>query len=867
MPGTLNAAFQRQAAFLIALTAISMQAFGQLDTTTDAAADQQTVNMAPITITPDSGFTARDYRGAYPRINDLVDTRLEVRFDFNKKHLNGKEWVTLQPHFYPTDSLALDAKGMDIHEVDLLADHAKIPLKYEYDGLQLRIRLDKSYTRSEKYRLYIDYTSKPDEIRDVQGSAVSITDKGLYFINPDGKEPYKPTEVWTQGETQSSSFWFPTIDEPDQKTLEEITMTVRDGFTSLSNGTMISSRKNADGTHTDTWKMVHPNSPYLFMMAAGPFVVVKDHWKNIPVDYYVEKAYAPYALDIFGHTPAMIDFYSSVLGVPYQWSKYDQVVARDYVSGAMENTTATLHGEFLYKTRRQLLDDDYANESVIAHELFHHWFGDLVTCESWSNLTLNESFADFSETLWAEHEYGKDLGDAHSFSDMQQYFMSAGGNDHPLVDYYYKNRDDVFDGVTYQKGGTILNMLRHVVGNDAFFRSLQYYLEQHKFQPAQVADLQLAFEHVTGKDLHWFFNQWYYGQGFPRLDISYQYLDHLAKVVITQKQQGQVFELPFAIDVYAGGKAERHWVNMMDRTDTFSFAYQNRPDLINVDAEKYLLVQKTDHKTLENWIYQFYHAPLFLDRREAIMASSLNQSTDSNARKVMLDALRDPYYGLRDLAEENLRMFDIAVRTAALPLLQSLALGDPNSGVRAGALTILEDHAPSQTYPELIGRALRDSSYKVEAAALTGLVRFDTTAALQQARAMEHDAYSPLSEIICNVLAKYGDGTDFPFVHRSLSENGSFSKFSYLNPFLSMLAIRIRDDATVKEGIDEIKHFGMEMGPQYGGFLVTILQNFVNMKKASAGSASDPGMRSALNDQANYGAAAALSLHDSITGR
>ena len=164
------------------------------------------------------------YRGTYPRINDLVSTKLSVSFDYDKQWLYGEEWVTLEPHFYPTDSLTLDAKGMDIKEIALMKSNSKIPLKYAYDSMHLRITLDKTYKGGEKYTLYLKYISKPNDLK-LPGSAAITDAKGLYFINPKGLTR-EHTEIWTQGETESNSAWFPTIDKPDQKTTEEISMTV-----------------------------------------------------------------------------------------------------------------------------------------------------------------------------------------------------------------------------------------------------------------------------------------------------------------------------------------------------------------------------------------------------------------------------------------------------------------------------------------------------------------------------------------------------------------------------------------------------------------------------------------------------------------
>ncbi|MGC4036444.1 MAG: M1 family metallopeptidase [Chitinophagaceae bacterium] len=346
-----------------------------------------------------------EYHGAATRINDLVHTKLDVKFDFAKAYLYGKAWVTLKPHFYPTDSLTLDAKGMDIKKVSLAKGASMKDLKYKYDGWLLKIDLDKTYKDGEEYTIYVDYVSKPNEVK-VKGSAAINDAKGLYFINPQGTDKDKPTEIWTQGETEANSVWFPTIDKPNQKSTEEIYMTVPDKWVTLSNGKLTSQKKNNDGTRTDYWKMDLPHAPYLFFMGAGDFAVVKDSYKGKEVSYYVDKPYASVARKIFGNTPEMMAFYSRVLGIEYPWVKYSQMVGRDYVSGAMENTTATLHQESAQKDARELTDGNEW-ESTVAHELFHHWFGDLVTAESWSNLTVNESFANYSEVLWNDINMAK----------------------------------------------------------------------------------------------------------------------------------------------------------------------------------------------------------------------------------------------------------------------------------------------------------------------------------------------------------------------------------------------------------------------------------------------------------------------------
>ena len=327
-------------------------------------------------VTVVAGDTAwkHEYRAEATKINDIVNTKLEVKFDYDKSYMYGKEWLTLHPHFYPTDSLTLDAQGMDINEVAMMSAGKKIPLTYTYTDNVLRIRLNKMYKGGENYTVFIDYVSKPNELK-VQGSAAITDAKGLYFINPKGEEKDKPTQIWTQGETEANSAWMPTIDKPNQKSTVDISMTVPSKYVTLSNGLLVNQKKNTDGTRTDQWKLDLPIAPYLFFMGVGDYAIIKDSYKGKEVSYYVEKEYAPYARGIFGHTPEMMKFYSEKLGVEYAWPKYSQIVGRDYVSGAMENVTATLHQESAYQNGRELVDGNRW-ETVIAHELFHHWFGD-----------------------------------------------------------------------------------------------------------------------------------------------------------------------------------------------------------------------------------------------------------------------------------------------------------------------------------------------------------------------------------------------------------------------------------------------------------------------------------------------------------
>ena len=749
----------------------------------------------------------KEYRETATKINNLVHTKLDVKPDFSKSYLYGKAWLTLKPHFYSTDSLTLDAKGMEFKKIALLKGNQQVPLKYDYDDWQLRIKLDKSYKAGESYTIYIDYIAKPDEFEEKYAKGAMLGIKGMYFINPKGEEKDKPTQIWTQGETESSSAWFPTIDKTNQKTTQELTVTVDNKYVTLSNGKLVSQKKNKDGTSSDYWKMDLPHAPYLFFLGVGEYAVIKDSWRGKEVNYYVEKEYASVAKKIFGNTPEMMTFFSKITGVDYPWIKYSQITGRDYVAGAMENTTATIHQESAQQDARELVDGNNW-EGTIAHELFHQWFGDYVTTESWSNLTVNESFADYSQTLWDEYKYGKDAGDAENFNGMQGYLMS-GSENKQLVRFHYKDKEDMFDAVSYQKGGRILHMLRNYVGDSAFFKSLNNYLTTNKFKSAEAHQLRLAFEDVTGRDLNWFFNQWYFNSGHPSIDIDYQYDDAAGKVNVIIKQtqkSGKIFSLPLAIDVYDGANKKRYNVWVKNGVDTFTISYAKRPDLVNVDGDKVMLWVKKDNKTLDNYIHQYTHAGNYLDRREAIDFAS-KKLDDPKAVELIKTALTDKYHGLRNFAISKADLKKEAVKTGFESVLLNLAKSDKYATVRASAIQKLGDYKKAE-YADLFKKAVTDSSYTVAGNALAALIKVDpaTSSALVKQLA-EKPSKGILQEVVMSEILKSGD--------ESMAEKiiGDFAKmplsqgkFQALNGLATYLSA-IKNAEKIKWGVDEIVKF------------------------------------------------------------
>lgn len=778
----------------------------------------------------------KEYRATPEKINNLVHTKLDARLDFPKSQLHGKVWITLKPHFYPTDSLLLDAKSMSIRQVAIVKGGKNIPLKYNYDGRQIDIDLDRTYKGGEAYTIFIDYTAKPDEHQG-SGSAAISNDKGLYFIDPKGEDPEKPTQVWTQGETEATSVYVPTIDKPNQKTTQEFILTVPAKYVTLSNGKLVSHKVNNDGTHTHHWKMDLPHAPYLFFIGAGEFAVVKDTYKGKEVNYYVEKEYESVARKIFGNTPEMLNFFSKYTGVEYLWNKYAQMVGRDYVSGAMENTTAVLHQESAYQTARELLDGNRW-EDVIAHEAFHHWFGNIVTTESWSNLTMNESFANYSEYLWREYKYGKDAADAHHFDDMQGYMMS-GSEDKKLVRHHYGDKEEMFDAVSYNKGGTILHMLRNFIGDSAFRKAMQQTLNTYKFKAVEAHQWRLALEEVTGKDLNWFFNQWYFGAGHPNLDIKYSYdaAAKLVKVEVNQKQAGQIFTLPVKVDVWNGTRKTSHMVWVDEKTEAFYFESATPPSLVNFDADKMLLAQKTENKTLEEYIHQYKYAGNYLDRKEAIDFAG-KKTSDPKANQLLMDALQDKYHGLRSLAVSKLDLRKEEVALKAEPVLLKMATSDPKRTVRAAAISKLGD-TKKDAYRQLFISSIRDSSYTVAGNALTALAKIDTVAALAEAKKiMGTEMKGELEASVMRFFIRYGDDASADFILGRFEDMPvAQAKFEMLQPLLAYLA-KINSLDAFKRGVDAIWSFNMAIPEAYRDQISPIIEGMLKQlqkKKQDAG--------------------------------
>lgn len=734
------------------------------------------------------------YKGFEPQNFNLLHTKLSVTPLWNLRHLNGTAILTLTPHSSPQDTLVLDAKDFKIYSVELVSKKgdsiAPIHYKYNYKTLKISPYQKAQWLPGDTFEIKIDYTAKPEDlIKD--GIIPNHDEQGLYFVNPDGTDSAVPRELWSQGETEHNSCWFPTIDAPDQKMTQEISITVDTALTTLSNGVLEYSELNGNGTKTDHWALDKPHSVYLAMIAVGTFSEIKDKWRDsIPVNYYVEKEYAPYAKLVFGHTPTMIEFYSKLLNYDFPWPKYSQVVVRDFTSGAMENTTAVTLYQPIQHDDRANLDDD--GEEIISHELFHHWFGDLVTCKSWANLALNESFAQFGEKLWEEHEYGKEEADIMYKIDLDAYLAEASYHKSPIIEHYYSDPEELFDKTRYEKGALVLNMLKHYIGDEVFFKALHNYLVSNAYKCVEITDLQKAMEEASGKDLNWFFDEWFNKPGHPVLEIRQEYdiANKTLYVYVNQTQPDEktpVYKIPSELDIYKNdGQIEKHNIWLKHEADTFAYKMDAPPLLVNFDAEKILLCHKSDIKSAKQWYYQYFQGRELLDRYEALKALSKSGDmlSQDSITKFWKSVLYDHSWYIRKTAINLLAGQDKKIIDTLIPAVEQLSQSDRNSTVRSSALAFIQNKEGAKSN-EISLKALHDSSYYVTAVAIQNV--FQNTPKKDSVKLVADmsvfDNYRSMYVLVsvADIYAKYAD-SDKAVFFRNISAR---MEQGFLNQYLT----------------------------------------------------------------------------------
>jgi aminopeptidase N len=692
-------------------------------TSTDLGNNQEAEKLRILKLIKEKEAKISGYQASAKRDFDLLHTDLDLAFDWGRQAVIGKARLKLVPYFYPQKELVLDAKDFEVGAIFLLKDENRNKLNYRYDEKQLKIYLPELFTSKDTIEVEINYTAFPE--RNSGSGSEAITDnKGLYFIDPLDTIPTKPSMIWTQGETEHNSKWFPTIDKPNERHTQLFKLTVPDSMISISNGELIKQEKLENGLRKDYWEMKLPHAPYLSALIVGDFGKVETKWRDIPLGYYVEKGFEKGAARVFQNTPEMIGFFEEKLGVNYPWSKYDQIVVRDFVSGAMENTTASIFMEELRLDEREAIDSEW--DYIIAHELFHQWFGDLVTTESWANLTLNEAFANYSEYLWNEYKYGNDQAALKLVTEMEGYFAEAETKQEDLIRFDYEDSEDLFDSHSYNKGGVILHMLRKHLGDDAFFQGLNLYLTKHAFQSVEVHDLRLAFEKVSGEDLNWFFNQWFLDKGHPELffEVDYSQPENIlvSAYQVQDLENSPLYQLPIEVSWYENETRKSKTLTMNQAFQQFALENGTPVTQVYMDEGKNLLARRTQEMSADQFVLQFKESKLGVARYEALDSLVAREAKPQLVEIIPL-AVKDDFWSIRESVlgflqndQEWKNQID-----GLEEMVYELAEKDHKNSVRAAAIDLLAVW-DSAKYQSTFLRWANDSSYLIASSALMGLV-------------------------------------------------------------------------------------------------------------------------------------------------
>jgi len=641
---------------------------------------------------------------------DLEHSRIALRFELEQKKVIGDVTHTLTI-LRDTERITFDSAGLQIQSVTL----NKTAATFETSEDKLRITLPKPAKHGEKFTVEIKYEAKPT--------------KGLYFILPDKDYPNRPKQVWTQGESEDTRYYLPTYDYPNDRLTTETILTVPAGWLTVSNGKLISVTDAGAGLKTWTWRESQFSSTYLFTVVAGEFTETKDAWRSIPVTYYAPKDRGDRLSVNYARTPEMIDLFSKKLGVDYPWEKYAQSMVDDFVAGGMENSSATTNTSNSLRHPKLVPEYPEDEDPLISHELAHQWFGDLVTCKDWGNIWLNEGFATFMESVWTEAHFGKDAADYDRWETSRRWFSTQGLYGKPIVRHDFDDSSE-FDGNAYAKAGWVLYMLRHQIGEDAFYAGLKHYLEVNRGKNVVTADLTKAIEEATHTNVDQFFSQWIYGAGAPKLDVSYAYDETKKQVLLTvkqtQKREGSVdlFRFPVDLEITNAAGAKFYNILVSKESESFSLPSETAPRMLLFDKGTQILKSVEFKKDKKEWLLQLKNASDLADRADAAVA--LGQlKNDDEASAALGEALRsDKTDGVRITAAKALG--NLGSPAASRQLLDSLS-SVTQPWIRnhiVEALGSFKDDAAIKTRLEAIAR--EDSSYRSRAAALQAIGRMKT---------------------------------------------------------------------------------------------------------------------------------------------
>lgn len=633
---------------------------------------------------------------------DAKHYRIELMFDLDEKTFWGENKITLSPLNDNFKECVLDAEEFIVTSV---TNSENLPLKFKQTDKHLIVYLSKAYGYGETVSFTVEYHGKDPKY-------------GLFF---DDERPTNPQMVSTVSWPENAHHWIPCYDFPHDKVTNELIVTVKNNNKVLSNGRLVSVKEDKEnGTKTFHWSEEFPHSTYLFMLAIGPFAVIEDSLGSLPVNYWIYEKDVEDARWIFKKTPSMIDFFNTLYGYEYPWEKYDQVTTPRQGGGA-ENTSATALGEQVIHDKRA--EQDFSWDRIIAHEIAHQWWGDLITLRTWAHTWLNESFGTYSDYLYTRHDKGEDEGAVDLLRKKNQYLREAHTRYmRPIVFNRYNRPHDNFDSHTYPKGACVLHMLRFIMGDKPFFRTLKHFLHKHEFQAVDTHDFMIAIKEVTGQNLDWFFEQFIFKPGHPVFDIgsTWDEESQKLKLKVIQTQDTSkgipIYKIPVIIGITTPGKKTSEKVWIKQREQVFEFPLEEKPLLVRFDEGNYLLKEWTFDKSLDELFYQLKNDDV-IGRSWA--ATELVKFKDKlRAVNGLIDrAQKDKFWAVRQSAVEALGKIKRKENTD----LFKKKCKDENSKVRTAAIRILGDYGNSEWIAFFREQFNKDDSYLAQAEALRSI--------------------------------------------------------------------------------------------------------------------------------------------------
>lgn len=652
---------------------------------------------------------------ARSRDYDLQHSKIILSFDVEHKKVIGEVIHSVATLHDDVSKIAFDSVGLTIQSVTV----NKTPAKFESTADKLIVPVTAAKAGS-KFEIDIHYDGKPS--------------KGLYFILPDKDYPDRPRQIWSQGESEDTRYYLPTYDYPNDRLTTETVLTVPASWLTVANGKLMGVTNAANNMKTWTWKESLPSSTYLITVVAGEFDEVKDSLKGLPLTYYAPKGRGDRLPINYGRTPQMIETFNKTFGMDYPWEKYAQVMVDDFIAGGMENSSATTNTSSSLQHPKLAAEYATGEDDLISHELAHQWFGDLVTCKDWGDIWLNEGFATFGETVWAEAHFPKEQVEYERWSSARQWFAQASLYKKPIVRHDFDDSGE-FDQNVYNKGGWVLYMLRRELGEERFHRALKHYLEVNRGKNVVTADFVKAVEESSYASVQQFFNQWIYGAGAPKYDLAYTYDDSKHQVALTVKQtqavEGRVglFRMPVDVEISTAAGAHLYPIVVAKQAETFTLPASSAPLMVLFDKGGHILKTADFHKDKKEWLYQLKNAAELADRADAAVALKTFKEKNEDVVNALGDAaVNDQAWGVRTTAADSLGALGGAI--AAKKVLAALdAAKEP--WLRARTVTALGNFKDDK---EVLARlqlvAGQDTSYRARSSALQALGKLKAPDAL-----------------------------------------------------------------------------------------------------------------------------------------